>query len=275
MKRILNILLIFTLILTLSIPAYAWTSDNPYENVSGLDVLNNSPVLFEGGHGVLYDASTETYYGFGGYGDNYSGGTYYTVDSSSGALTIHNYTGEKIQVYRWDGSSWVDQQIYSTWNMDGLTFVSCYVNFFVDGNRLEWDGYTLKFNDEVINPPSDSGDSGGSGNTGSDTDDDISNSGLMDGILSGITDFFTGLFEGIIALVDFVLGILQKLWELITEIPKLFTGFTDLSNAIVNNLSFLPDNTYVKNIVALGVLGIAIAVVNLVIGLFGSKFGGD
>ncbi len=252
MKRILNILLIFTLILTMSIPAYAWSSDNPYENVSGLDVLNNAPVLFEGGDGILYDASSSTYYGFGGY-EGMSYGHFYKVDSQSGALTINNYSSGQLQVWKWDGSRWTEQQIYSTWNMDGYTFVNCSRNFFIDDMQLQWDGYTLTFNGEVINPPS-GGDSGGT-DTPTTPDDDIDNSGL----LSGLTDFISGLFQGFLDLISFLWTVIEKLGQLVMslldtlrKIPELITSIDELFGVdgsimvFLNNI-FPEDNSNAQN----------------------------
>lgn len=244
MKRILNIFLILTLLFTLTIPAYAWSSKDPYINVSSLEVLNNSPTLFEGGHGILYDASTSTYYGFGGYGDNYSGGTHYKVDSASGALTINFWTTGQIQVYKWNGSNWVDKQIYSTWNMDGYTFVKCSVNFFVDDQLLQWDGYTLTFDGEVINPPS-GGDSGGT-DTPTTPDDDIDNSGL----LSGLTDFLSGLLQGFLDLINFIWTLIEKLGQMLKsllgtlkKIPELISKIDELFGADSVIMTFL-DNVF-------------------------------
>ena len=42
-KKIINIFLIFVLIFTLSVPAFSWSSDDAYSNVSSLDILNNAP----------------------------------------------------------------------------------------------------------------------------------------------------------------------------------------------------------------------------------------
>ena len=256
-KRIINIFLIFTLILTLSIPAYAWSSDKPFENVSGLEIINNAPVLFEGGQGVLYQASTGKYFGFGGY-DGYSMGAYYKVDSRSGALTINNWQGGKFEVREWDGSQWINQTIYSTWNMDGLTFVNCLINFFVDDSLLQWDGYTLTFNGEVINPPTDSGDDDTEhgGSSGSrDENDDMSDSGF----LQGIKDFFTGLFEGIIDLVEFIGDFIMMLydfanhlWESMQKIPEFVDNldvvFSPDGDLMTTFKSMMPNNQYANAI---------------------------
>ena len=282
MRRILNIFLILTLLFTLTIPAYAWSSEDPYTNVSGLEILNNAPVLFEGGDGVLYDSSTSTYYGFGGY-EGMSYGHYYKVDSSSGALTINNYSSGQLQVYKWNGSQWIDQQIYSTWNMDGYTFVNCSRNFFVDDSLLQWDGYTLTFNGEVINPPS-GGDSeeddnehgGGSGSR--DDYDDMSDSGFLQGILDGITAFFTGLFEGLLSVVDFVITLLTKIGELfevlgrfIIKLPDFFTEFLKLfspDGVIISTAeNFFKHNTYANSIFLLLIACTSYGFFNMIKGL--------
>ena len=262
-KKIINIFLIFVLIFTLSVPAFSWSSDDAYSNVSSLDILNNAPVLFEGAHGVLYQSSTEKYFAFGGY-EGYSMGAYYKVDSTSGALQIYNWQGGKFEVREWNGTEWINQTVYSTWNMDGLTYVNCSINFFVDDSLLEWDGYTLKFNGEIINPPTDDGedDIEHGGSSGSrDENDDMSDSGF----LQGIKDFFTGLFEGIIDLVEFIGDFIMMLydfanhlWESMQKIPEFVDNldvvFSPDGDLMTTFKSMMPDNQYANAIISMMLL---------------------
>ena len=102
MKRILNILLIFTLILTLSIPAYAWSfTGNLYDNMVSQDIIDERPIYIGSNPNTLtfYNPTEQKYYHAYNF---YSSIPTYELQSSTGKLINGAFDWSY-----WSGTDWV------------------------------------------------------------------------------------------------------------------------------------------------------------------------
>jgi len=282
MKKICSIIIAFIMLFTLSINAFAWDGVNWWDNLASEEIRNNAPESATASHKrnmMLWNTEDELYYKVENTGTN--NGTTYYINSETG---IFYQTGAQttFNIYKYENSVW-NQVVsddgtknYTSYDISSCLLVSNTANVYIDDTKYVYSSTddSLTVGGEVIEKPTEDEPT-------EEPTDDTSKS-----ILEKISDFFstffeeflsvlTDLFKPLLLILDFLFGILMKIGELLLEILTFFGVFQELITFLVDKMTFLPDG-YAKNLVALGIVGIIIALFNLVWRLFGGgKFGGD
>ena len=282
MKKICSIIIAFIMLFTLSINAFAWDGVNWWNNLASEEIRNNSPQAATASHKrnmLLWNTEEQLYYKVENTGTNNN--TSYYINSTTG---IFYQTGAQktFNVYKYENSVW-NQVVaddgtknFETYDILNYLLVSNTANVYIDDTSYKFNPESgeLIVDGEVIEKPTEDEPT-------EEPTDDTSKS-----ILEKISDFFStffeeflsvlsDLFKPLLLILDFLFGILMKLGELLLEMLTFFGVFQELITFLVDKMTFLPDG-YAKNLVALGIVGIIIALFNLVWRLFGGgKFGGD
>ena len=123
MKKIISMILVLILMLSLSVTALAWSTDDWFSNVANTDVVNGAPSTSLASHKkhiILYNTSERTYYYMVNTGTGYS--VSFNVDANTDTFTMTNNNSITFNVYKYDGSQWVQQT-----DLDGNKNVTSYV----------------------------------------------------------------------------------------------------------------------------------------------------
>lgn len=326
-KKFSIFLLILTLLFSLALPVFAWTTENWFDNVVSDEVVSGAPstgLASHKKHIILYNTEEQTYYYIVNTGTGYSVSFY--VDANTDTFTMTNNNVTTFNVYKYVDGTWTQQtNEEGTKNLTSYVLSNClYVGsgngalFYIDNVQLEYENGQLKVDGveqkklisiEVTSFPKlqyevgedidlrdglivtatyDDGSTAdvtadcmlGGGNTDEEGEHtikvwyggltteftivvgevaDIDNNGLLSGLTNFFEDFFNGLFEGILSVVDFVITVLKKLGDLllslvalIQAIPLFLEGLIELispEGPLVSTMkNFFGQNTYANSI---------------------------
>lgn len=159
MKRIINILLLFILVVSLSVPVYAWSSEDWWSNVVSDSVVQGAPSTGTASHKqyiVLYDTSTNTYFYLTQTGTAYN--VQFYVSASTGTITMTNNSYTTFNVYKYENEQWIQQtdsegtKNLTSYSLPYGMFVSASdkAEIYIDNVQLEYANGELTVGGQVI-----------------------------------------------------------------------------------------------------------------------------
>lgn len=152
-KKVLVLIFTFVMFFVMSIPSFAWTTENWFDNVVSQEVIDGAPstgLAFHKKYIVLYNTVEQTYYYMTNTGTGY--GVNFYVDSNTDTFTMTNNNVTTFNVFKYVDRTWTQQtNEEGTINLTSYVLSNClYVGsgngalFYIDNIQLEYENGQLK-----------------------------------------------------------------------------------------------------------------------------------
>ena len=251
MKRIISMFLIFIMTFSFSLNALAWDGVDWWNNLASEEIRTNAPQAATPSHQrnmMLYNNKDGLYYKIQNTGTA-SGNNSYYINSSS-CIVYQTGNQNTFEIFKYENSVWSQvsledgTKVFETYDLSDFLLVSNTAKVFIDDTSYSFSPETgeLIVDGEVIEKPTEEPEPPVYG-------EDITNSGL----LSGLKNFFEGLLEGILDLIDFIWEIIKKigdllksLYETLLKVPELIFSVDSLFGEESAIFSFL-NNVFPEN----------------------------